>query len=271
MAEQIELLKIEPYSGQNEWRLGLNNLMAREFALWFKTRRWLVQVILWALILSGLASLMLFVLPVVAAQQEVSDLPDAVRDVLPMILQLAVIFMPTAVIIRMQGELLNEEQSGVSAWILSKPVSRSAYLLSKLVPNLVGILLCNVVIQFVLLGVIYALNGTPVVLETLLPSVGLLALELVFYVSFILMLGLLLKTRESVMAAGFGALFGGMIFSGFLGTPALYTPFGLSALIKMVSMGMESPVPVSVPAIVMAALSAIFMGISFWKIQRKEY
>ena len=53
---------------------------------------------------------------------------------------LAVFIGIPGVIILAQDEIIQEKQSGTAAWIISKPAARSAFILTKLLSNLIGAL-----------------------------------------------------------------------------------------------------------------------------------
>jgi hypothetical protein len=49
--------------GTSGWRTGLANLLRKENRAWWASRRWLVQMVVWAVIVNGLLALSLFVMP----------------------------------------------------------------------------------------------------------------------------------------------------------------------------------------------------------------
>jgi len=55
--------------------------------------------------------------------------------------------LPIVAIIIAQDAIIGERQSGTAAWVLSKPVSRPAFILSKLVAGAIGLLVTGIVIQ----------------------------------------------------------------------------------------------------------------------------
>ena len=55
--------------------------------------------------------------------------------------------LPIGAIIMGQEEVLDEKQSGTAAWILSKPVSRVAFILAKVTANAIGILIIMVLLE----------------------------------------------------------------------------------------------------------------------------
>ena len=68
-------------------------------------------------------------------------------------------FPAIAVIIIMKDTLVGEKQSGTAAWVLSKPVSRPAFILSKLAANSIGVLATIVILPGVVAFILYRLRG----------------------------------------------------------------------------------------------------------------
>ena len=55
-------------------------------------------------------------------------------------------FVAFGVMIVMQRVLVREKNSGTAAWVLSKPVTRTAFVVSRLVVNTIAILLTSVLV-----------------------------------------------------------------------------------------------------------------------------
>ena len=117
------------------WRGGLRNLLGAEFGKWFRTNMWWIQSLIWIAVINGVLAGLLW------SEGEVDALEAAAFFSLFMGL-----FPTIAIIIIMQDALVGEKESGTAAWVLSKPVSRSAFVLSKLVANLVGVLITMVLL-----------------------------------------------------------------------------------------------------------------------------
>ena len=74
-------------------------------------------------------------------------------------------------VILVQGALVGEKRSGTAAWVLSKPISRPAFFLAKLIANAIGTLVTITLAQG-LIGylVIYLGLDTAPALPAFLPS-----------------------------------------------------------------------------------------------------
>lgn len=134
---------------------------------------------------------------------------DPNLDVWGLYCSIAGIFTFIAIVIIMQEVLVGEKDSGTAAWILSKPVSRTAFVVSKFVPNAVGTLLSIAFIPAVLTYIhVGFATKTWVNPFNFLAGIGVLGLVMLFYVALTLMLGALFNSRAPVigiaMAFGFG-------------------------------------------------------------------
>ncbi len=100
------------------WRNGFATLLRHELRLWWGTRRWLWQSLIWCLIVNGLLALATWAAPTQGPNPAgvASDrLGEASRA---LILGLGV-FAPIGVLILAQGAVVGEKQSGTAAWLLS--------------------------------------------------------------------------------------------------------------------------------------------------------
>ena len=127
---------------ESGWRRGFANLLRKENGEWWHTRRWWTQCLIWLLIVNGTLALALWVLPTIAPEEA----GDAI-DNLGIFFQVMSQFPVFAVIVITQGALIGEKQSGTAAWIMSAPVSRSAFILAKLVANALGFLFTIILVQ----------------------------------------------------------------------------------------------------------------------------
>src|SRR5512135_286869 len=129
------------------WRAGFANLLRKENREWWGTRRWLVRIAIWSILLNGLLVTVLFATPPSSAGElfESKDITG-----LTLFFIMGGLALPIGVIIQAQDEIIEEKKLGTAAWILSKPVSRTAFILSKLIANALGTLIVMVVIQGVL-------------------------------------------------------------------------------------------------------------------------
>ena len=133
----------------NGWMTGLGNLLGKENRAWWGTRRWLVQGILWSVVVNGFVAAMVAVLPVAADQTggPVIGGMGRVAFAVQLLLQIGILALAVGAIVLVQDAIIAERQLGVTEWLLSKPVSRPAYFLSKLLANGLGVLVMLVGLQ----------------------------------------------------------------------------------------------------------------------------
>ena len=112
------------------------------------TRRWLWQILIWVVILDGFIAFMLFVV-YQPCQPHYLDyrLKSSCSDGLPVEVGALMQFFSMVImtgtfgaITLTQDEVIQEKQSGTAAWILSKPAARPAFILTKLLASLIGVL-----------------------------------------------------------------------------------------------------------------------------------
>ena len=207
------------------WRLGLSNLLQKENGEWWKTRLWRTQSILWLLVINGILAATLFsesnpAFPI--------SLAEKITTALTLFTILAGIMPAIAVIIRGQDAIIGEKHSGTAAWILSKPASREAYILSKFVANTLGILVTMVLIPGIgAYLLLWVAGGQTLPLLPFLGALGLLLINLVFYLALTLMLGTLFSQRGPVIGLGLVIALGYQLFLAVAPWLSTVMPWGL--------------------------------------------
>ena len=267
MVANTELQRVE-LSG---WRTGLANLLHKENSTWWGSRRWLVQSLLWAVIVNGFTALMLFAVPPLLAAAGAPEM-DALGMGLAGLFKLGALALAAGTIILLQDAILGERQLGVTEWLLSKPVSRPAYVLSKLLAHGLGVLVILVGLQGALgYGLLSLIRGEPFPLLPYLVGMAGLALHTLFYLTLTLMMGVLTANRRVLLGVSLGALLGGLLFGGFLGTFALLTPWSLNGVLPLAVQGMPLPLPVWLPIGMTAMLAVICVAVTLARFERLEF
>ncbi|MGB5843054.1 MAG: ABC transporter permease subunit, partial [Anaerolineales bacterium] len=151
------------------WRQGFANLLRKENGEWWGTRRWWVQSLLWLLIINGILAVGIWVVPIYEPAEAA-----VTTENLGIFLQLMAWFPMYAVIVITQGAVIGEKQSGTAAWIMSAPVSRSAFILAKLVANAIGFFVTVILLQGLVAYVQLSLSDGS--LLPLAPYLGMMAL-----------------------------------------------------------------------------------------------
>jgi ABC-2 type transport system permease protein len=263
---------LQPVRGRG-WLGGFGNMLDKELGEWFHTRRWLVQVVVWLLLINGFLTLILFVLPKVDPQQPSSANPiplDALG--LTQFFSLAIQFGSIGMIILSQDEIIREKQTGTAAWMLSKPVSRQSFILTKLLANSIGglvfILAIPAVIAFIEIA-IAAQHGLALI--PFLLGIGTALVGLLFYLTLTLMLGVFFEQRAPVLGIAFGVMFGAQIASAFVKQVSYVLPVSFNGIAVAAAQGTSLPAVGISQLACTAAWSVVFTLIALWRFQKLEF
>src|SRR5918997_2496434 len=126
MAAELTLQPVAVRGRYGDFR----NLLRNELAAFWGTPTWLIQVGTW--LVFGPGFLLLFLLTEsLGAGQEGRASRAAIELAARVLPATAGTLVAIAAVILAQGKIVGEKQSGTAAWVLSKPVSRSAFVLAK--------------------------------------------------------------------------------------------------------------------------------------------
>lgn len=275
MAANLELQRVNEWNGLR----GFANLFRKENRAWWGTRRWWVNALLWPIIICGLLANMLFV-PTVANLATEADIARAgglTAHILLMGLSVFFEFGTTALaigtIVLSQDLIINEKQSGIAEWLLSKPIARRAYILAKLVANTLPALILLVGLPCALgYGLLSLRMGEPFPSTPFLSGVGIMTLHTLFYLTLTLMLGTIFNSRGPILAFALGSVLGGNMLGGLL-KPLLYvTPWMLPKVASLTASSQALPPEFGVSPLVATALwCLIFILVTLAKFERTEF
>ena len=250
-----------------DWRRGLDNLLRGELEHWFGTRTWWTQILIWAL------SVNLIYLMVSLSARNDPDFESIM--IFNIFLGLA---GPIGTCIVMQMAVVGETRAGTAAWILSKPVSRPAFILSKLIGNAIGLAVTMVLAQGVIAYLI-----TVVVLGVALPIPGFLAglgvqmANIFFYMTMTLMFGAIFDHPAPVIGIPMAFLFVQQFLVSLAPGLAKILPWSLvmplnnsTELPMSTALMLGEPVSSYLPLYGTLALSGLFIVIALWVFQRQE-
>lgn len=250
---------------------GFGNLLAKELGDWFGTRRWIVQAVLWVAIINGLMAFILFVVPSMDPSERVSS-EETMALGLSLYFNFVALFGSIGMIILAQDEIIQEKQTGTAAWILSKPVTRSAFVLTKLLSNLVGGLVFVTGITSVVAYVeIYLRSQQALQPLPFLMGIGIILLTLFFYLALVIMLGTFFEQRGAVLGIAVAVLLGGSIASQFTPLVSYFLPVKMADIALVVMQGQPLPVIAVSQLVVTAALSLVFTLAALWRFGSEEF
>jgi ABC-2 type transport system permease protein len=244
------------------WRSGLSNLMGAAFGSWWRTRRWLIQTLLWTAVINGSLAAVIW-----------GEAPDELSVFT--LFGVMTMFAAIAVIILMQEAIVGEKKSGTAAWVMSKPVSRPAFVLSKLVPNAVGVVVTMLAIPAAVFAVQVAAAGIDISVGRFALGASVAALNLLFYLTLTLMLGTLFEASAPVIAIPLAFAFGQQLFAGIPGLAAflpwsLLVPTQGSDVSVVGAIAAGQPLPATGAIIVTGLACVVFTAVAFWRFARTE-
>jgi len=275
MAANLELLRVKEGNGLR----GFSNLFRKENRAWWGTRRWWINALLWTVLLGGLTAIMLF-----ASGEEVSEATEAeiaqAGGLLAYILslglnvffQFGVPMLAIGTVILAQDLIIGEKQSGVAEWLLSKPVTRRAYVLAKLAANALGVFALLVGLPSVVAyGTLSLRMGAPFPLAPFLSAVGIMTVHTLFYLTLTLMLGTIFNNRGPILGIALASVLGGGMLGGLI-KPLLYvTPWMLPKVALLTATGQAIPAEMGIASLVATALwSVVFIFVAFAKFEKME-
>ncbi len=250
------------------WRRGLGNMLSGELTRWWKTRMWWVQSLIWVLITGLLLSIILFTSSDPAPGEEVAVLATMFIGLFPSV----------GVVIIMQGAVVGEKKDGTAAWVFSKPLTRPAFILSKVIGNSLGVIGTMLVIPGIFAYTLVALATgelwNPV---RFLAALGVVFLSHLFFLSLTLMLGTFFRSRGPVIGIGLGLLLmqqnliGLWPALGFLLPWRLIIPIGeqMDAVAPSILIGSHNYSPTLI--LVVALVSILFILIGMYRFNREEF
>ncbi|TFG47842.1 MAG: hypothetical protein E4H33_05190 [Anaerolineales bacterium] len=187
-------------------------------------------------------------------------------------------FPSVGVIIIMQGVVVGEKRDGTAAWVFSKPLTKPAYILSKVIGNSLGVIGAMLVIPGIFSYALCALATgdlwNPV---RFLAALGVIFLCHLFFLSLTLMLGTLFRSRGPVIGIGLGLwlmqqnLIGLWPALGFVLPWKLIIPIGeqMDAVAPSILIGSHNYSPTLI--LVVALESLLFILIGMYRFSREEF
>jgi ABC-2 type transport system permease protein len=270
----------------HRWFGGFGNIFSKENHQWWGTPRWLIQVAVWLVLINGFVLLITVIIPNLSktkqalqtmSASEVAEIQAAfVSQGLTYFFIMSGMVAAAGVAIFAQDALIGEKRTGTAAWLLSKPVSRTAFLLAKLAADAIGILVTIVIVQGVI-GYFVLRVGTGVWFQIphFLAAMGLVAMFLFFFLCLTYMLGTLSNSRGLVvglpMLLIFLSNFGNLsqvlakTMPWNLITDMRYSP----SMALMLAKG--EPLTIITPIIGTAVMTVLFIVVAVWRFQREEF
>jgi len=284
MATNFELKTV---SSQG-WLQGFPNLFSKESYRWWRTRFWFIQLVIWLVIINGVMAL-IYSMP---AEQLFAGDPQSMtpadQQVMQEILQhpeqvglitfvrLVGIATVIGVVVIAQDAIISEKHSGTAAWVLSKPVSRSALVLAKLAGSALGIFgVMGVLLGAAAYGQIGLMTGVLLPVLPFAGMLGLLFLYQLFYLTLTIMLGTLFNNRGAVLGIPLVLIFGYQIMLGIAPWLGAIMPWNLVTTLEYPALALAiaqgNPLPTATPLLATLAWCILFTLIAVWRFSREEF
>jgi ABC-2 type transport system permease protein len=255
-------------AGERGWRRGLNNMLRSEVARWWNTRMWWIQSLIWVGIIGFMLGAILF---------GASDSPPG-EEAAVIYAVFAGLFPAVGVVIIMQGAVVGEKKDGTAAWVLSKPVTRPAFIMSKVIANGLGVLATMVVLPGCVAYALYAVaTGHPWNPLGFLAALAVIFVSDFFFLSLAVMLGTFFGSRGPVIGIALALLFMQQYLIGLLPALRYVLPWNLviplggqvDAVAPCLLMGRQNYS--YIPVVVVALESVLFVLIGLFRFNREEF
>jgi ABC-type transport system involved in multi-copper enzyme maturation permease subunit len=265
-----------------EWSVmrGFANLLHKENRAWWGTRRWWVNALLWTGMLGGLVGMVLFMLPPVA---EVTGDPNVAVAGGPIafglemgrtvFFELGMMAMAIGVIILCQDLIVDEKQSGLTEWLLAKPVTRRAYVLAKLIASALAVMILLIALPSLAAYLLLSVRiGSFFPFLPFLGGVGIMIVHTLFYLILTLMLGTLFNSHPPILGIALGVLLGGNLLAGFLKPLLPVTPWMLGKVASLTAGGQFLPAGILLSPVIATILwSLAFIFVALMKFEKTEF
>jgi ABC-2 type transport system permease protein len=251
--------------GRNAVLGGFGNMLRKELGQWWSTPMGWVQIIIWVLLLNGVTT----IVALTEATAPAERLPEVILTFFP----LSVGAIAMATVITAQGAIVGEKQLGTAAWVMSKPASRSAFILAKVIAYAIGywvtaMLIPTTIFAFGTLRLIPASFS----MAPMLGGVAVVALSQLFYLTLTIMLGTFFNSRGPITGIGIALVMSGLLLRSFIPPQVqMLSPWPLPNLSGAIALGMPLPSGWFIPIVVTSAGIVIMVALALWRFGREEF
>ncbi len=246
-------------SSGHGWRFGFAQMTRKELQAWWGGRTWWIHGIVWTFLVQGILANSIY--------QAHGGAPGA--EFLSVVMGTFGVF---GMIIVAQGLIINELQSGTAAWVLSKPVSRIAFVLSKFLSVGLSYVATLVVFNGAVAYAVLELSGHSVSLFLYAGALAMVIVYLLFFLALSLMVAALTRSRGVVLAVPLFVLllimFQNLHLPGLAGALVTSGPSALGLSIHSGSSALLAAAPVTA---IYAVLAAAFLAAAIFRFQREEF
>ena len=247
------------------WLGGFGNLLRKELGQWWGTKMWWIQLIIWVFILNGITTIIMLL--------EGPPTVTVLQEVIQTFLELAAFAVSFGVIATVQGAIVGEKELGTAAWVMTKPASRPAFILAKLVAYVLGFAVTAIIVPAVVLIVETRLFlALPFPLQPFLVGAAVTSLSPLFYLALTLMLGTLFANRGPILGICIAFILSGLLLNGMFPLEVTaVTPWLLAQVGVGVALETTLPGYWSVPILATCCWIVLFTAVALWRFSREEF
>jgi ABC-2 type transport system permease protein len=259
-------------NGERGWTCGLMNMLRKENGLWSGTGKWIVQSIIWSIIITGSVAFVMYLFTTLptAVKPDIINSYGQGAAALQLFFNIAGFTAVIGVIILTHDMIISERESGTAEWVLSKPLSRKAFVLSKLIAATIWISAIIVLLQGLLLLIVAHLFGGAVDLIPFAKGLSILWLICMFYITMVIFLGTVTTSRGVVLGLSFFFFLLGSLVPLLFPESYYFMPWKLSDIAFSLSLSIAWSLKVFIPIVMTAVWSCLFVVGSLWRIERIE-
>lgn len=245
---------------------GFGNLLRKELGQWWSTKLWWIQMLIWVLLIDGVSL-------IVALDRGGMTIDEHFFEATRTPFQVAVVVIGIGVVVTIQSTVIGEKDQGTAAWVMSKPVSRASFVMSKIVAHSVGFLITAVLVPAVVYAVI-SMTQFPGMLDygEYAIAVSVIALSTVFYVALTTCLGTLFDGRGPVAGIGIAFILTGQFFNGMLpASLVMRTPWPLGEVAASFSVAAPLDWSRTTPIVYTSVAAVALCVLAVWRFGRDEF
>ncbi|UYP45239.1 hypothetical protein NEF87_001524 [Candidatus Lokiarchaeum ossiferum] len=243
-----------------EWLRGFDNLVKSDIPSWFRTMKWWAQF-LWVFFMTNVIISFTFI--------------GGEFDIAVMLFTVFQGLYPVfGILIAMQGTMIGEKNSGTAAWVLSKPVSRTGFILAKFVNNT----LASTLFIIILPGIIGYLEitlmaGLEISFFGFILGNCLLWLHMMFFLTMSLLVGTIFNNRRAVLIVGITFFVIEMLLQGMVPADLMVSTLAFpSPNISLAEALITGQSVFSIWPILIAIVSCVvFVILAIWRFKQEEF
>lgn len=254
---------LEPVKAKG-WRVGFSNILSRELERVWNVRSLLIHSLIWMVLINMILALVI----------ELESTSGMVTTSFITYVLLSGVLAPMGAAVITAGSLIGEKISGTAAWILSKPVSRTGFVLAKFIAISSSVLITAVVLQAVIAYAQLSLAQQMFIpFGAFIGAFFTIVLAVVFYIAMSLMLGTMFSSRVPVMGIPLALILIQIFLIGALENIANWLPYILpGSLLSVGSSLVTGEVSEYWPLtiIITLGLSGLFIYLALHRMNREE-